>query len=141
MPRLSLMIKLEMRETTKPEEFSLDYLHFVVDGYEIPISFCAFGASHQVENGKGYMVVETGCGIMGKDYELEDCYDEVYNDVGISRELLTAEKLSKATKLTQIGVCTDVEVVGVSRLQFVDKDSDIIYLFNGNIKDCIIDMS
>ena len=139
MPRLSLMIKLEMRETKKPEDFSLDYLHFIIDGYEIPISFCAFGASHQVENGKGYMVVETGKGLLDDCYELEDCYDEIYEFAGLSREVLTARKLAEATKLTQMGICTDIGVERVDSLEITDMDTGETYVFQGDIKECNID--
>ena len=47
---------------------------------------------------------ETGRGWMFNDYEISDCYDESYADMGLAKEIITAEFLASATDIEEFFV-------------------------------------
>ena len=76
---------------------------FEIGDYLIPFDWDAFYGNE--ENNTFYF--ETGRGLFFNDYEISDCYDETYEDIGITREEITAEFLASATHIDEFFVDFD----------------------------------
>lgn len=80
---------------------------FEIDGKNIPFDFEDHCISEAVYNGnkeKGLWSYTGGEGGFFKSYKLDDCYDEDYIKMGISRDMLSANYLSKVSKINEIFV-------------------------------------
>ena len=107
---------------------SIGGFSFVINGNTIPFDWDAFTGNEKDK--KFYF--ETGTGWFFNDYELTDCYDEVYEDMGIKKETITAEFLASATEIEEFFV--DFETVEGSEGQtgwFADnRRDDVQYKIN-----------
>lgn len=70
---------------------------FVINGKEIPFDWDAFSGSEE----DGVFEFETGYGLFN-DFELSDCYDEDYDQQGISRADITANFLASVTQINEV---------------------------------------
>lgn len=80
---------------------------FEIDGKNIPFDFEDHCISEAICNGnkeKGLWSYTGGEGGFFKSYSLDDCYDEDYIKMGISRDMLSAYYLSKVSKINEIFV-------------------------------------
>ena len=70
---------------------------FTIDGKEIPFDWDAFSGSEE----DGVFEFETGYGWFN-DFDLSDCYDSDYEQLGISRADFTAEFLASAEQIKEV---------------------------------------
>ncbi|MBQ7818603.1 MAG: hypothetical protein IJ341_02780 [Bacteroidales bacterium] len=122
---------------------------FVIDDKEIPFDFEDYCLSESVlDNGnkeKGLWAYTGGEGGFCKSYKLDECYDEDYEKIGISRDMLSAEYLSKVSKINEIFVEWQIlnfdeyditsknVVLLVQNLAFVDIDSNTRYNVSNDV--------
>lgn len=76
---------------------SIGGYYFVINGKEIPFDWDAFSGSEE----DGVFEFETGYGWF-KDFELSDCYDSDYDQLGISRADITAEFLASVEQIKEV---------------------------------------
>lgn len=74
--------------------------YFVINGKEIPFDWDAFSGNEEED---GVFEFETGYGWMN-DFELSDCYDGDYEQLGIAREDITAEMLASVEEIKEIHI-------------------------------------
>jgi len=127
---------------------------FEIDGKNIPFDFedhCISEAIlHNGKKEKGLWSYTGGEGGFFKSHKLDDCYDEDYVKMGISRDILSASYLSKVSKINEIfvewqimnfdecDITAENVILLVQNLAFVDINtntkhnvpSDIIREFN-----------
>lgn len=73
---------------------------FEIKNTSIPFDWDAF---YGAEENKIFNF-QTGCGLLFNDYEISDCYDEAYEDIGITREEITAEFLASVSHIEEFFV-------------------------------------
>lgn len=71
---------------------------FEINGAEIPFDWDAFTGT---ECNKVFQF-QTGKGFLFDDYEISDCYDESFEEIGIAKEDITAEFLASTTHISEI---------------------------------------
>lgn len=98
---------LTMLTKEKTNSLSIGGYYFVINGEEIPFDWDAF--SGEEEN--GVFEFETGYGLYN-DFELSDCYDSNYEQLGISRDDLTAEFLASPEQIKEV------------HMNFIDENGD-----------------
>ena len=76
---------------------SIGGYYFIIDGKEIPFDWDAFSGSEE----DGVFEFETGYGWFN-DYDLSECYDEDYDQLGISRADITAELLASVEQIKEV---------------------------------------
>lgn len=76
---------------------SIGGYYFIIDGKEIPFDWDAFSGSEE----DGVFEFETGYGWFN-DYDLSECYDEDYDQLGISRSDITAEFLASVEQIKEV---------------------------------------
>lgn len=76
---------------------SIGGYYFVINGKEIPFDWDAFSGSEE----DGVFEFETGYGWFN-DYDLSECYDEDYDQLGISRSDITAEFLASVEQIKEV---------------------------------------
>lgn len=80
---------------------------FEVEADSIPFDWDAFSCSYYEEDKAFHF--ETGTGWFFNDYELSECYDEIYEEIGLKRENITAEFLASAHHINEFFVNFDDE--------------------------------
>lgn len=80
---------------------------FVIGGKVIPFDWDAFSGGEE----DGIYEFDTGYGWFN-DFELSDCYDESFKELGLSRDDITAEFLASAEQINEI------------HMNFVDENDD-----------------
>ena len=88
---------LVMLTKEKTGGLSIGGYYFVIDGEEIPFDWDAFSG----DEAEGVFEFETGYGLFN-DFELSECYDSDYKQLGISRADITAEFLASVEKIKEI---------------------------------------
>lgn len=88
---------LTMLTKEKTDGLSIGGYYFVIDGKEIPFDWDAFSGD-EIE---GIFEFETGYGLFN-DFELSECYDSDYKQLGISRDDLTAEFLASPEQIKEV---------------------------------------
>lgn len=97
---------------------------FVIDGKEISFDWDAFSGGEE----DGIYEFETGYGWFN-DFELSDCYDYHYKELGISKDDITAQFLSSAEQINEI------------HMNFVDaNDDECDFGWNENEEDFKIEL-
>lgn len=92
---------------------------FVINGKEIPFDWDAFSGSEE----DGVFEFETGYGWFN-DFDISDCYDSDYEQLGISRADITAEFLASVEQIKEV------------HMNFVDKsDEECDFGWNENDED------
>lgn len=76
---------------------SIGGYYFIINGKEIPFDWDAFSGTEE----DGVFEFETGYGWY-KDYELSDCYDSDYEQLGILRADITAEFLASVEQIKEV---------------------------------------
>ena len=76
---------------------SIGGYYFIINGKEIPFDWDAFSGDEE----NGVFEFETGYGLYN-DFELSDCYDSDYEQLGISRDDLTAEFLASPEQIKEV---------------------------------------
>lgn len=98
---------LIMLTKEKTNGLSIGGYYFVINGKEIPFDWDAFSGDEE----DGIFEFETGYGWF-KDFELSDCYDSDYEQLGISRADITAEFLASVEQIKEV------------HMNFVDDNGD-----------------
>ncbi len=88
---------LIMLTKEKTNGLSIGGYYFVINGKEIPFDWDAFSGDEE----DGVFEFETGYGWF-KDFELSDCYDSDYEQLGISRADITAEFLASVEQIKEV---------------------------------------
>lgn len=70
---------------------------FDVNGSSIPFDWDAFSGTEE----NGVFSFETGTGFLFNDYELSDCYDDAYKDMGLNKNEITAEFLASTNHIEE----------------------------------------
>lgn len=78
---------------------------FEVGKHNIPFDWTAYSGGW---DDKGYFSFSTGYGWMN-DFELDDCYDDEYKDIGIKREDLSAEYLASVHHIEEFYIDFEIE--------------------------------
>ena len=119
---------------------------FVINGKEIPFDWDAFSGTEE----DGIFEFETGYGWF-KDFDLSECYDEDYDQLGISRADITAEFLASVEQIKEVhmnfldengeecdfGWNEDAEDFKIKLLEiaFMDLDNDKEYKVSQDVLD------
>ena len=113
MPKISMIGSFQILKKQAGEFIPLtsdDVLSMSIGGYSfeinedlIPFDWDAFSASEE----NGIFSFETGRGPFFKDYEIPDYWDEEYNEIGITREEITAEFLASVSHIEDFFVNFD----------------------------------
>ncbi len=82
---------------------SIGGFSFEIGEYTIPFDWDAFSGS---ERDKVFQF-ETGTGWFWNDYEISDCYDDEYEEIGIKKEDITAEFLASVSHIDEFFVDFD----------------------------------
>ena len=125
---------------------SIGGYYFVISGKEIPFDWDAFSGTEE----DGVFEFETGYGWL-KDFDLSECYDEDYDQLGISRADITAEFLASVEQIKEVhmnfldengeecdfGWNEDAEDFKIKLLEvaFMDLDNDKEYKVSQEILD------
>ena len=87
-----------------------DVQHMSIGGFSfeigddlIPFDWDAFSINEE----DNMFHFETGRGLFFNDYEISDCYDEEYEDIGIKREEITAEFLASTHHIEEFFIYFD----------------------------------
>ena len=124
-----VFIPLSNKEVTS---VSIGGFSFEIGDYTIPFDWDAFYGS-ETDN---IFEFQTGKGLFWDDYEISDCYDETYEDIGITREEITAEFLAATTHIDEFFVdFDDSDGMEQSTGWYSDNTDDAQYKIN------IIDMT
>lgn len=91
------LIPLSKKEVTS---LSIGGYYFVVNRKEIPFDWDAFSGDEEDNT----FEFETGYGFLFDDFELSDCYDEDYAELGIARENITAAFLAGVEEIREFHV-------------------------------------
>lgn len=75
---------------------------FLINEMELPFDFEAFGYDLDIQKDKVYLYFESGKGFLWDDYELDECFDEEYEKLGLSEEKITAEFLASTNKIVEM---------------------------------------
>lgn len=81
--------------------------YFIINGKEIPFDWDAFSGTED----SGVFEFETGYGLYN-DFDLSECYDEDYDQLGISRTDITAEFLASVEQIKEV------------HMNFIDKNDE-----------------
>lgn len=79
---------------------SIGGFSFEIDGEAIPFDWDAFSGN---ERNKVFQF-QTGRGFLWNDYEISECYDETYEEIGINKEDITAKFLASTTHIDEFYV-------------------------------------
>lgn len=79
---------------------SIGGYYFVIQGKEIPFDWDAFCGDEE----DNIFEFTTGYGFAWNDFNLSDCYDEYYTELGITRENITAKCLAEVDEITEFHV-------------------------------------
>lgn len=82
---------------------SIGGFSFEIGEYTIPFDWDAFSGSERDK----VFCFETGTGWFFNDYEISDCYDEQYDEMGIKKENITAEFLASVDHIDEFFVNFD----------------------------------
>lgn len=99
------LIPLSKKEVSS---LSIGGYYFVIQGKEIPFDWDAFCGDEE----DNVFNFTTGYGFAWNDFNLSDCYDEDYAELGITREDITAEYLASVDEITEF------------HINFIDEDDD-----------------
>lgn len=106
---------------------SIGGFSFEIGEYTIPFDWDAFSGSER----DGVFQFETGVGWFWNDYEISDCYDEQYKEIGIKKEDIAAEFLASVHHIEEFFVDfedADGEEQGIG--WFADNTDDAQYKIN-----------
>lgn len=92
--------KLILLDKKEIDGLSIGGYYFIIDGKEVPFDWDAFSGDEE----DGVFEFETGYGFLFNDFELSNCYDEDYNELGIARENITAKFLSSVNEIKEFHV-------------------------------------
>ena len=98
---------LIMLTKEKTNGLSVGGYYFVINGKEIPFDWDAFSGDEE----NGVFEFETGYGLYN-DFELSDCYDSDYEELGILRNDITAEFLASVKQIKEV------------HMNFIDENGD-----------------
>ena len=123
---------------------------FEIGEDSVPFDWDAFSCSEE----NGVFNFETGTGWFFNDYEISDCYDDAYEEIGLKRENITAEFLASVHHIDEFFANFDDEngkeceagwyddnakdsqyKINIMELAFHDLETDIDY----NVKQEVLD--
>lgn len=73
---------------------------FIIDGKNVPFDFEAFA----IKEDNGIFTYSTGYGAFFNSFEIEDCYDSMLADIGLTRDNLTASFLASASAIDEFTI-------------------------------------
>lgn len=121
---------------------------FCIDEKDVPFDFQDHCISKAILDGtkvEGLWSYTGGEGGLFRSYQLDDCFDEDYEKIGISRDILTAKYLSKVSKINEIyiewenvnfddyDITSENVVLLVQNLAFVDVDTNTRYNVSNDV--------
>ena len=130
---------LEFEESDNGLSFGGYCFRIPINGKEIdvPFDFQGFAANIQDD---GTLLLEAGADTpfsSGNDSQLEDCWDDEYEKLGISREKLTAKVLSSVTEIKEFVVdCEERVNLKILSIEFFEDgrvypvDDDVVKKFS-----------
>lgn len=86
---------------------SIGGYYFIIDGKEIPFDWDVFSGCEE----NGMFEFETGYGWFN-DFDVSDCYDSDYEQLGISKDDITAEFLASVEQIKEV------------HMNFIDKNGN-----------------
>lgn len=81
--------------------FDLGGYEFIVNNKEIPFDFEACGYNVKTDGKRVYLNYESGEGLAFDEYDVDSCFDGVYESLGLTRADITAEFLASADKISE----------------------------------------
>lgn len=115
---------------------------FIVDGKEIPFDFEAHGYSLNIENGRVYLEYESGRGFAFNEYDVDSCFDEEYEKLGLTRDDITAEFLASTTKINELYIAVycndelyelDSKNFKIDYIEFIDYNTNEIFKVDNDV--------
>lgn len=142
-----MKVDFEIEPKIKKGDFirlSVDAFDFCIDGKDVPFDFEAYGFKFGPEQEYGTVLqYATGRGLIYDEYELADYYEEEWTELGLTRQDITAEFLSKVTYINEIQYeCYTSEemekaqeslTMKVIQMSFEDKETGTVYLVDQNV--------
>lgn len=126
---------------------------FIINNMEIPFDFDAFGYNIENRDGKAYVNYESGIGMAFNNYELDECFDDEYKLLGLTKKDITAKFLSSASEISEFyigheyrnNVNKKLENLKIEYIQFQDCETkevfkvseDVINDFNKKLSEMI----
>lgn len=110
--RISMYIKFQILKNSTPltkesvQCLSLGGYEFIINGKEVPFDWDAFCGNEE----NGIFEFDTGYGFLFNDFEIADCFDEEYANIGLTKEDITAEFLASAEKIIEIHMNFENEI-------------------------------
>lgn len=123
---------------------------FKIKGMEVPFDFSAYG--YDIEDDKRgredyhdsnriYLNFESGKGFAFAEYDVDSCYDEEYENLGITREDVTAKFLSSVVEIKEMyidynykeNMAKQLKDLKVEYIEFEDLESGEVYSVDSNV--------
>jgi hypothetical protein len=109
------------------QSVSIGGFSFEIGEDTIPFNWDAFYGTEE----NCVFMFETGRGLLWSDYEISECYDEQYKEIGIKREEITAEFLASVNHIDEFFVdFDDADGKEHSIGWYVDNTKDAQYKIN-----------
>ena len=86
------------------DSFDLGGYEFKVNGLNVPFDFEALSYNVEVKENRLNLTYESGSGTFFNEYDLDECFDETYEELGLSRDVIDAKFLASATNIEEFYV-------------------------------------
>ena len=111
---------------------------FVVSSMNIPFDFEAFGYSIVNEKDNRICIeYESGQGFLFNEYEIDECFDYVYKELGLNKKDITAKFLASTSEIDEITISHEEKEFKNLKIDFIEfKDmNENIFEVNQNVID------
>lgn len=103
---MDMIMRYQISFDSKNFKNELNYIDFggytfKINDMYVPFDFDAASYSVENKNGKAYVDFETGRGVAFDSYDIDECFDEEYELLGLSREDITAKFLSSVSEISE----------------------------------------
>ena len=143
-------LSFEGKDFDEFEYFDVGGYTFKIKGKNIPFDFSAYGYDIEDDNrgreegrnpNRIYLNYESGKGLAFSDYEIDECFDDEYENLGLTRKDITAEALSFVEEIKEIyidynykeSMTKQLKDFKVEYIEFEDLESGKIYSVNSNV--------
>ena len=126
------------------EYFDVGGYTFKIKGMEIPFDFAAYG--YDIEDDKRgredyhnsnriYLNFESGRGFAFAEYDIDSCYDEDYEKLGLNKKDITAKFLSSVEEIKEMYIdCNkQLEDFKIEYIEFEDLKTNKTYSVDSNV--------
>jgi len=143
---MRMEIDILFKEPVATDDFSCDIggYTFNIDGKSIPFDFAASSGDFTQDGNVITIDFESGCGPFFNEYDIEECFEESYEELGLKSSDITAEFLSRVEGIEEIYLCPmvvdDNEDEGIRELETGEYDIVIkgICFLDENSKEYLI---